>query len=451
MIYLKRKIDSYLESWFFDKEKKPLIIKGARQTGKTRSIRRFANSYYEKNVEINFVEKPQFKTILENGYATEDIIKNITRIDPQLMFVPRKTLIFFDEIQAYPDIVTSLKFFSEDGRFDIICSGSLLGINYKQIESISVGYKTDYEMYSLDFEEFLWAKGYDDTLKYDLLEHMADDKPFNDSTMKTLTNLFTDYAILGGMPEVVARYYETNTFTGTHELQKQIISAYREDIRKYADGADQTRITRVFDAVPVQLAKENKKFQISKVASGARFHDYGGCIDWLQDAGIVKKCYCLNFPELPLKGNYDDTKFKLYMSDTGLLTAMLDEESQENLRANKNLGIYKGAIYENIVGEAFYKQGYGLFYYKREDGTLEEDFFIRDTENLIPVEVKARKGTSQSLRSLINSEKYSDIRWGIKLSMNNIGFENNIMTIPYFCTFLMKEWIKDKRILEEKK
>ncbi len=447
MIYLKRKIDNYLESWFFDKEKKPLIIKGARQTGKTRSIRRFANSYYEKYVEINFVERPQFKTILENGYVTDDIIKNITRIDPNLKFLQGKTLIFFDEIQAYPDIVTSLKFFSEDGRFDIICSGSLLGINYKQIESISVGYKTDYEMYSLDFEEFLWARGYDDTLKDDLLEHMIDGKPFNDSTMEILTSLFTDYIILGGMPEVVARYYETNTFTGTHELQKQIISAYREDIRKYADGVDQTRITRVFDAVPVQLAKENKKFQISKVSSGARFHDYGGCIDWLQDAGIVKKCYCLNFPELPLKGNYDDTKFKLYMSDTGLLTAMIDEESQEDLRANKNLGIYKGAIYESIVGEAFYKQGYGLFYYKREDGSLEEDFFIRDTENLIPVEVKARKGTSQSLRSLINNEKYSDIRWGIKLSMNNIGFENKIMTFPYFCTFLMRDWIKNKRIV----
>ena len=229
-------------------------------------------------------------------------------------------------------------------------------------------------------------------------------------------------------------------------MQKQIVAAYKEDIRKYADGADQTRITRVFDAVPVQLAKDNKKFQISKVASGARFHDYGGCVDWLQDAGIVKKCYCLNYPELPLKGNYDDTKYKLYMADTGLLISMLDEESQDDLRANKNLGIYKGAIYESVVGEALYKQGYSLFYYKREDGTLEEDFFVRNRENLIPVEVKAKRGQSQSMKSLIRNEKYGDIKWGIKLSMNNIGFSDNLYTLPYFCSFILKEWINEFKV-----
>ena len=441
MTYLRRRIDAYLEEWFKDEDKKPLIIKGARQIGKTKSIREFAQNHYEIVVEINFVESPQYKTILENGYNTDEIIKNITRINPDFTFAPEKTLVFFDEIQSYPDIVTSLKFFSEDGRYDIICSGSLLGINYKQIESISVGYKTDYEMYSMDFEEFLWARGYDDSLKNDLLDHLISIKPFGESLKNTMDSLFVDYVILGGMPEVVAKYFETKSFSGTHKIQTDIISAYKEDIRKYAEGADQTRITRVFDAVPVQLAKENKKFQISKVASGARFHEYGGCIDWLQDAGIVKKCYCLNFPELPLKGNYDDTKYKLYFSDTGLLTAMLDDESQEDLRANKNLGVYKGALYESIVGEALYKQGYSLFYYKREDGTLEEDFFIRGKDYLIPLEVKARSGQSQSLRNLITKEKYADIKWGMKFSMNNIGFENNIYTFPYFCTFLLKEWV----------
>lgn len=299
-------------------------------------------------------------------------------------------------------------------------------------------------MYSMDFEEFLWAKGYDESLKMDMLDHMIKQTPFNSSSVNTLSSLFIDYSILGGMPEVVSRYFESNSFTSTLDLQRQIIIAYREDIRKYADGADQTRITRVFDAIPAQLAKENKKFQISKVASGARFHDYGGCIDWLQDAGIVKKCYCLNFPELPLKGNYDDTKFKLYFADTGLLTAMLDDESQDDLRANKNLGVYKGALYESIVAEALYKNGYDLYYYKREDGTLEEDFFVRNKENLIPVEVKARIGRSQSLRSLINSDKYADIKWGIKLSQNNIGFQNNIYTFPYYCAFLLRDWIKNK-------
>lgn len=445
MSYLKRKIDIYLENWFHDVDKKPLIIKGARQIGKTESIRRFANAYYDNVVEINFVESPFFKTILSDGYNPNEIIKNITRINPDIEFIEGKTLIFFDEIQSFPDIVTSLKFFSIDGRYDVICSGSLLGINYKQIESVSVGYKNDYEMYSLDFEEFLWANGYDDSLKKELLNNMIEKSPIGVTTFDKLNKLFIDYVILGGMPEVVSKYIDSNSFSKTRELQKQILSAYREDIRKYADGVDQTRITRVFDAISVQLSKENKKFQITKIGHGARFHDYAGCIDWLQDAGIIKKCYCLNFPELPLKGNYDDTKFKLYMADTGLLVAMLDEESQMDLRVNKNLGVYKGAIYESIVSEGLYKSGYSLYYFKREDSSLEEDFFIRDINNLIPVEVKANSGKSQSMKTLIESDKYSDIKWGIKLSMNNIGFENNIYTFPYFCTFLLKEWLQGRQ------
>lgn len=442
MSYLKRKIDIYLENWFHDADKKPLIIKGARQIGKSESVRRFANAYYDNVVEINFVESPFFKTILSDGYNPNDIVKNITRINPDIEFIDGKTLIFFDEIQSFPDIVTSLKFFSVDGRYDVICSGSLLGINYRQIESISVGYKSDYEMYSLDFEEFLWANGYDDSLKKELLNNMIEQSPISVVTFEKLNKLFIDYVILGGMPEVVSRYIESNSFSKTRELQKQILSAYREDIRKYADGVDQTRIARVFDAISVQLSKENKKFQITKIGHGARFHDYVGCIDWLQDAGIIKKCYCLNFPELPLKGNYDDTKFKLYMADTGLLVAMLDDETQMDLRVNKNLGVYKGAIYESIVSEGLYKSGYSLFYFKREDSSLEEDFFIRDINNLIPVEVKANGGKSQSMKTLIESEKYGDIKWGIKLSMNNIGFENNVYTFPYFCTFLLKEWLQ---------
>lgn len=445
MKYLKRKIDLYLESWFKDNNRKPLIVKGARQIGKSESVREFANKFYSNVIEINFIESPQFKNILDGGYSADNIIKNITRINPSLSFVPGSTLIFFDEIQAMPDIVTSLKFFCIDGRYDVICSGSLLGINYKQIESISVGYKTDCEMFSLDFEEFLWAKGYGDELRNDLLDSMIKREALNKPVFGTLLNLFMDYIILGGMPEVVSRYVESGTFSGTLELQKQIVLAYREDIRKYSKGADQTRITRVFDAIPAQLAKENKKFQISKIGHGARFYEYAGCVDWLQDAGIVKKCYCLNFPELPLKGNYDDTKFKLYMADTGLLISMLDDEAQLDLRANKNLGVYKGAIYESIVSEFLYKSGYSLFYYKRDDGSLEEDFFIRDADSLIPIEVKARGGKSQSMKALITNEKYSDIHWGIKLSLNNIGYSNNIFTFPYFCTFLLKDWLTLKQ------
>ena len=205
---------------------------------------------------------------------------------------------------------------------------------------------------------------------------------------------------------------------------------------------DQGRILNVFDHIPVQLAKDNKKFQISKVAKGARFREYRGCIEWLADAGMINVCYCLGFPELPIKGNYDETRYKLYFADTGLLVAMLDEEAQEDLRVHKNLGVYKGAIYENLVGEALKKSGYGLYYYRRDDSTLEQDFFVRTADCLVPVEVKAKNGTAKSLRTLINSDRYPDIKWGIKFAGGNIGCDSNVYTFPYFCAFLLRRWLE---------
>ena len=442
-IYLKRKIDRFLTEWKANPDRKPLIVKGCRQVGKTRSIRHFAKTAkYESFIEINFVKEAKYKNIIVDGYTASSIIKNISLIDPSKKFIDGKTLIFFDEVTEFPEIATSLKFFKEDGRFDVICSGSMLGVNYNKIESNSVGYKTDYEMFSMDFEEFLWAKGYDNDTTESLLSHMRQLKPFSTLEMSVYHGLFLDYVVLGGMPAVVKDYIIKGTFEGSLDTQRQLIADFKEDIRKYAEGLDQTRILNVFNSVASQLAKENKKFQISKIEKGARFRDYRGCAEWLNDAGIVNICYCLNDLELPLSGNCDTDKFKLYFCDTGLLVSLLDEESQDDLRANKNLSVYKGALYENIVGEALVKSGYKLYYYKREDGTLEEDFFIRSSLNLIPVEVKAKSGKSKSLKSLITSKKYPDIEYGFKLSANNIGYSDKIYTFPYFCTFLLKRFMK---------
>jgi len=440
-MYLKRKIDAYLENWKSDPNRKPLIIRGARQIGKTESILHFAKQHYDSIIEINFVSEPKYKMIVADGYDTSDIIKNISRIDPSKKFIPGKTLIFFDEITEFPDIATSLKFFKLDGQYDVICSGSMLGINYKKIEHNSVGHKTDYTMYSLDFEEFLWAKGYSDDVIDDMLGHMRSLTPFNELEMNIYHALFLDFCILGGMPAVVCDYILKGTFEGSLDTQRQLIEDYKEDIRKYAEGMDQTRILNVFNRIAPQLAKENKKFQISKVESGARFRDYRGCAEWLLDAGIVNICYCLEYPELPLNGNYDIDKFKLYFADSGLLVSLLDEEAGDDLRANRNLGVYKGALYENVVGEALVKSGYNLFYYKREDSTLEEDFFIRSKDALIPLEVKARSGKAKSMRTLIESDKYADIHFGFKLSYNNIGYSDEIYTFPYFCAFLLKRYM----------
>lgn len=440
--YLKRKIDDFLLNWKANSNKKPLIVKGCRQIGKTESIRHFAKvAGYESVIEINFVKEEKYKKIIADGYTATDIIKNISLLDPSKKFIADKTLIFFDEITEFPEIATSLKFFKEDGRFDIICSGSMLGVNYKKIESNSVGNKTDYEMFSMDFEEFLWAKGYTNETIDDMLSHMKTFTPFSELEMSVFHSLFLDYVVLGGMPDVVKNYIEKGTFEGSLITQKQLIADYKEDIRKYAEGLDQARILNVFNSIPSQLAKENKKFQLSKVEKDARFRDYRGCAEWLVDAGIVNVCYCLNDVELPLSGNCDMDKFKLYFCDTGLLVSLLDEESQEDLRANKNLGVYKGALYENIVGEALVKEGYKLYYYKKENATLEEDFFIRSTDNLIPIEVKSKSGRSKSLRALVSSDKYPDISYGFKLSANNIGYSDQIYTFPYFCTFLLKRFM----------
>lgn len=445
-IYLKRKIDQYLDSWKQDPDRRPLIVRGPRQVGKTESILRFAKANYPNVIYMNFVEEPKYKRITEDGYKAGDIIRNISRMDPSKRFEPGKTILIFDELQEFPEIATSLKFFKIDNRFDVICSGSLLGIHYKRIESNSVGYKTDYNMYSMDYEEFLWAKGYGSEATWEMLCHMETLRPFNETEMSVYGSLFLDYCILGGMPAVVREYIKKNTFEGTLDIQRQLLEDYREDVRKYAEGMDQARILNVFEQIPIQLAKDNKKFQISKVAKGARFKDYRGCIEWLKDAGIVQICYCLNFPELPLRGNYDDTKYKLYFFDTGLFVAMLDEEAQEDLRANRNLGVYKGALYENIVGEALSKCGYDLYYYKKEDSTLEEDFFVRTSKYLIPVEVKAKGGTAKSLRTLIQSKTYPDICCGIKLTAGNIGYSDKIYSFPYFCAFLLKSYLRGNRM-----
>ena len=441
-MYLKRKADDFLAQWKSNPGRKPLIIRGPRQVGKTETIRKFAAENYENVIEINFVEQPKYKVITEESYEPGEIIKSISLLDNSKRFVPGKTLLFFDEIQDFPEIATSLKFFCMDGRFDVICSGSMLGINYNRIESNSVGYKTDYTMYSLDFEEFLWAKGYDNAAG-EILAHMTSRKPFSEVEMKVYSSLFMDYCILGGMPAVIRQYIEKGTFEGVLDIQQQLLKDYQEDIKKYAEGVDKTRILNIFRHIPVQLAKENKKFQVSKVASGARFKDYRGCIDWLDEAGLINICYCMLSPELPLGGNYDDSKYKLYFRDTGLLIAMLDDESQEDLRVNKNMNVYKGGLFESIVGEALVKSGCKLYYYKRENSTLEEDFFLRTRDSLVPVEVKASNNRSKSLSTLIGSEKYPDIRFGIKLINGNIGFENNIFTFPHFCAFLLKSFLRN--------
>ncbi len=442
---LKRKIDEYLIEWKKDEHKLPLIIKGARQIGKTNAIRNFGKNNYKTYIEINFALQPQFKTIFEDGFEVDNIIKNITLKLPEIELNENNTLIFFDEIQECVSTATSLKAFKEDGRYDVICSGSLMGINYKEIESNSVGNKEDYIMRSLDFEEFLWAKGYKTEQINDLYRNMSELKPLSNTQYEVMMSNFKDYMIVGGMPAIVSRFVENKNFSGILKMQQQILLDYEEDITKYAGGLDKTKILNCYRKIPVFLGNENKKFQISKIANGARSREYVGVVEWLENAGIVNVSYAMEQASLPLKGNYNPDNYRLYFSDTGLLIGSLDEETQEDLRNNENMNTYKGALYENIVGDMLVKAGYQLYFYKDDSKKIEMDFMIRDKQSLIPVEVKANDNATISLNNLINNNLYKDIKYGIKLCNKNIGFNGKFYTFPYFLTFLLKRFLEEKK------
>ena len=445
MELLERKIDTFLSDWKSNPKRKPLIVKGARQIGKTESIRAFGRVNYDSVLEMNFMLQKKFRNIFNDGYEVDQIIKNISILEPSWKIIPNKTLLFFDELQKCPDCATSLKSFCQDRRFDVICSGSLMGIYYEEIESNAVGYKEDYDMFSMDFEEFLWAKGYSKKQVEDLFAHTLSLKPFSQLEMDTYMGIFRDYMTLGGMPEVVKMYIDNGHFGGTLKLQRQLLKDYEEDITKYAKETDKAKVLAVYSHIPTFLAKENKKFQITKVAKGARNREYIGAVEWLKEAGVINVCYCLNNVELPLKGNYDPDFYKIYYHDTGLLIASLDEEAQDDLRVNRNFGTYKGAVYENVVGEMLRKSGYEqLYFYKHDNPAVEMDFFVRDADSLIPVEVKAKDGTTASLNNLIKWDSYPEVKYGIKFGYKNIGWNGSFYTFPYFIAFLLKRFLKEK-------
>lgn len=441
---MKRKIDEYLIEWKNSDYKMPLIVSGARQIGKTNAIRYFGENNYKYYIEINFIEEAFFQDIFDEGYSVDNVMKRILYHKPLLNYEEGETLIFFDEIQKCPNTATCLKFFREDGRFDVICSGSLMGLNYNEIESNSVGNKINYIMRSMDFEEFLWAKGYSSEQIDEVYSYMLELKPLPESIFNIFSNLFKEYMVVGGMPLVLKNFIDEKTYKNVLTLQRQILLDYEEDITKYAGGLDKTKILNVYKKIPVFLGQENKRFQISKVSNNSKNRDYVGVVDWLNNAGIINICYELSSLSLPLKGNYDPNLYKLYFGDSGLLIGSLDDESQTDLRENNNFNIFKGAIYENVVGDMLISCGYDLFYYRNSKSTIEMDFFIRDKSSLIPIEVKANDNATKSLNKLIKN-KDNNINYGIKLCNKNIGFNGVFYTFPYFLTFLLKRYIQDTK------
>ena len=442
---LRRKIESFLEKWKNGPDKKPLIISGARQIGKTTSIEQFGKKY-SSFIEINFITMPQFKSIFRNGYEVDKIIKEMSLLNPSFKFIDNNTLILFDEIQEYPDAATSLKPFSLDGRFDVICTGSLLGVNYKRISSIPVGFKEEYTMYSLDFEEYLWACGYTDQQIEDIYNYLFEIKALPEAYILKLQELYRDYIFVGGMPEVVSAFVESNTFTNVFSIQSRIYKDYEDDIIKYVEGLDASKVKNMYRHISSQLAKDNHKFQVTKLGHGARKRDYLGVEDWLKDAGIVNIAYNMDDFILPFSGNEDMNYFRLYFADHSLFIAALDEESKEDLIVNQNYDIYNGALYESLVSEALVKSGYDLYFFKNEEATIELDFIIRVKNEIVPIEVKRNRGRSKSLNAIMNEPSYN-VNYAVKLTNGNIGYSDNILTIPYYLTFLLKRFFKETNLI----
>lgn len=442
---LKRKIDSYLLNRKNKTNKKPLLISGCRQIGKTTSIQNFGKTY-TSFIEINFFTNPEFKNIFKNGFNIDSIIKEISLLNNEVDFIENDTLIFFDEIQVFPDALTSFKFFSLDNRFDVIASGSLLGINYNDISSIPVGFKEEYEMKSMDFEEFLWALNYKEEHINELKYNMFNLKPFSDAILNKFNELFREYIFIGGMPEVVDSFIKNKTYKEPFLIQKRIYKDFEDDIKKYAVGLEKAKIKNMYLHLSSQLAKDNHKFQVTKLGHGARSRDYVGCEEWLKDSGIINISYNLSELKIPFSSYINEDYFRLYFADHSIFIASLDEESKKDLIENNNYSINNGALYESLISEALIKQGIEPNFYKNEDSTIELDFIIRSKNEIIPIEVKKGSSRAKSLNSLINSK--SNINYGIKVGSFNIGFNNNIFTFPLFLSFLIKDFFDNTNFIK---
>lgn len=433
---LKRKMYNTLLEWKNNKKKECLLVKGARQVGKTFLIRKFGEKEYESFVEINFHEQNSLKIIFSGDKSAEEIYKRLTANIPGVKLIPGKTLIFLDEIQKCADARTALKFLAEDGRYDVIASGSLLGLSYgkdadsdvEPIESIPVGYEKTVMMYSMDFEEFLWAYGY----TYDTIAYL---KSFYDSRKKIpleihqkYESLLREYLVVGGMPEVVASFIEYKDFTKVQEIQDKILTSYADDISQHAKGAEKVKVRKCYDSIPRQLAKENKKFKYSEVEHKATSRKFGDSVQWLTDANMAYTCYNTTLPTLPLKAYEKDNEFKLYIADTGLLLALFGFSTKQALLNGTLKGFAKGGIYENFVAETLVKNGYTLHYYKQGDSS-ELEFVIEKNGEVIPIEVKAGNAPTKSLDSFIDNFEPSI---AIKLIGGNVGIIDKKYTIPHF-------------------
>ena len=442
---LKRKIYDELLRWKGlrreEKIKKCLMIKGARQVGKSTIVREFGKAEYRSFLNIDFFRQPTLKQIFDGELTSGEILKRIIAYVRDFTFIPGETLIFLDEIQCCGNARTAIKFLAEDPRFDVISSGSLLGLTYGEDDdenteipsSIPVGYETQLTMYSLDFEEFLWACGYDGEKIEILRSYYLTGETVPSAIHEKYESLFREYMIVGGMPEVVADYVLHQDFNRVDRIQRDILAEYRDDIAKHAKGKEKQFVRACYDAIPKQLAKEQKKFQYSTVEKGQTRRKYGGSVQWLSDSAMVLSCFNIRQPYLPLMANANEEQFKLYINDTGLLCCMYGFETKQAVQNDSNMGNARGGIYENVIAECLLKQGYTLYYYK-PDRTHEIEFLIEKEGKVVPIEVKAGNRFTPSLNQYIDTYVPA---MALKLTNSKNGKAGVKETLPHYMVMFL--------------
>ncbi len=437
---LKRKIEKTLLNWLNTENRNPLILKGCRQCGKTFSVLRFAQQHYKQVVYLNFFENPDYRTIFEGSLKVDDLVLMMSAfVGANVRFIPHETVIVLDEIQECPRARAALKFFKLDGRFDVLATGSLLGISGYRSEdySVPVGYETIIDMFPLDFEEFLWANGIEDSLIVLLKQCLEEERPVPEALHQRMRDLLLQYVVVGGMPHIVDQFIKEKNVAFVREEQKLLIRSFEDDMVKYAQGADKSRIRECFESIPKQLARDNKKFQFSLIKKTARSNQYVGSLQWLEDTGLIRRCYNLTLPELPLEGNACHDKFKVYMADTGLFVGMLEDGTERDILQGDLFG-YKGAIFENLVADFFIKMKRPLYYFQKDTG-LEVDFVMRYKGEAVLLEVKATSGNTKSTRTILKHPEKYHVYSAIKLGDYNVGRREQLLTLPLYIGFLLTE------------
>lgn len=434
---LKRKVFDYLLRWKRDHGKECLLVNGARQVGKSYIVETFGETEYESLVKVDFIRNPELKSIFQDSLDPGEIYSRMTLLIPGVRLIPHKTLLFLDEIQECPEARSAFKYLAQDGAFDVIGSGSLLGIRFRELDdapSLPVGYERQVTLHPLDFEEFLWARGYDEGAVSALRGYYERMEPVPQAIHQAMMRLLREYLAVGGMPAVVDAFGEHADFGAAHDEQAQLHALYLDDMAKYARSSERVKARACYLSLPRQLAKENTKFRYAIVEKRGTARKFGSSVDWIENANMVLRCPAVTTPRFPLQAYEDESRFRLYANDTGLLMAMYDFSMKAAVVENTLAGPMKGGLYENLVACMLAAKDLPLHYWTSQNLNHEIEFLVDRDGSSVPVEVKASRGSTASLNALLERE---DIRIGYKLIDGNLGVDGKKVTLPlYMAMFL---------------